>query len=105
MPPAIAGRTTDLDALSALLDAGGALVLTGPGGAGKWWLLAASAEEATRRGARVLRVAGSRVLTTSPYAALAELLSPELDAVPGLPAPLRDALSTAVWCGTGSDVL
>jgi DNA-binding CsgD family transcriptional regulator len=90
------GRREELDAvlrgLDALPGAGTYIHLSGPPGIGKTALLEMCAEEATRRGLRVLRAAGSQAEQGLPFAALHRLLRPLLHAGERLSPAQRTAL-------------
>ncbi len=94
---AIVGRSSEREALSALLDGAqeglsGALVLRGAAGVGKTTLLDDAAESAGARGMQIARLAGIESETQLGYAALHRLLLPYPGHVDRLPGPQRDAL-------------
>ena len=98
---AVVGREAELDAIDAFLAdrsaLPAALVMDGPAGAGKSTLWQAAVDRAADAGFTVLacRPAGAEAHLS--YAALADLLEPQLDAVlPTLPGPQRRALGVAL---------
>jgi DNA-binding CsgD family transcriptional regulator len=98
---AVVGREAELDAIDAFLAdrsaLPAALVMDGPAGAGKSTLWQAAVDRARDAGYTVLacRPAGAEAQLS--YAALADLLEPQLAAVlPSLPAPQRRALEVAL---------
>ena len=81
-------RDEELDALKCLLDVaragrGCVVLVEGPAGIGKTCLLAPCADAAERRGMAVLRVRGDELVMESSFAAVRELLWPEVHAVGG----------------------
>ena len=98
---AVVGREAELDAIDAFLAdrsaLPAALVMDGPAGAGKSTLWQAAVDRAADAGFTVLacRPAGAEAHLS--YAALADLLEPQLDAVlPTLPGPQRRPLEVAL---------
>jgi DNA-binding CsgD family transcriptional regulator len=94
------GRGAELDALGGLTNrlldgGGGALVVRGEAGIGKSALLAAAAQTARDRGARVLATAGVQGEMHLPFAGLHQLLQPFLGSLDKLPTPQRHALQAA----------
>jgi DNA-binding CsgD family transcriptional regulator len=92
------GRDAELQAVEALLDAGGsggALVIRGDAGIGKSALLARAEASALARGRRVLRAAGVQSEARLPFAGLHQLLAPVLGAADALPVRQRGALLAA----------
>jgi DNA-binding CsgD family transcriptional regulator len=75
----------------------GALGLVGEPGIGKTALLEYAAERAD--GMRLLRARGVQSEADVPFAGLAELLRPALDAVDGIPGPQAEALAGALALG------
>ncbi|MGH9107693.1 MAG: ATP-binding protein [Acidimicrobiales bacterium] len=95
----LAGRETELDQLSKWLDGGEAAVSTviGDAGIGKTALWRALVERARAAGWRVLVAAPAEAEGQLPFAALADLLSGDLEeALAGVPAPMRRALEVAL---------
>jgi DNA-binding CsgD family transcriptional regulator len=94
----LAGRSAEVARLDRLLAAGRAgdsavLVVRGEPGMGKTALLDHTAGRAERW--RVVRAAGVEAEMELPFASLHQLTGPLLDGLERLPAPQRDALSTA----------
>src|SRR4051794_32454050 len=94
----LAGRSSEVARLDRLLAAGRAgdsavLVVRGEPGMGKTALLDHTAERAERW--RVVRAAGVESEMELPFASLHQLTAPLLGGLERLPAPQRDALSTA----------
>jgi DNA-binding NarL/FixJ family response regulator/tetratricopeptide (TPR) repeat protein len=85
-----------LESLELLTAGTGALAIEGEAGIGKsaLWQLAVGA--ARERGLRVLEARPSEAERTLSYAALGDLLRPELAALEGLPLPQRRALEVAL---------
>src|SRR4051812_13403265 len=103
--PELQGRRGECDALSRLVataQAGhsGVLVLHGEAGIGKTALLDFLVDH--RAGCRVAPAAGVESEMELAYASLHQLCSPYLDRAGGLPAPQRNALSTAFGLQMGS---
>src|SRR5918911_2895240 len=90
-----------LDRLVATVRAGrsAVLVIRGEAGVGKSALLACLVEAAS--GCRVARAAGVESEMELPFAGLHQLCGPMLDRLDRLPAPQRDALSTAFGLSAG----
>lgn len=104
----IVGRERELARIGELLagEAGGSplLIAVGEPGTGKSTLLDAAAEEAARRGLRVLRVRGDEGEAELAFAGLHQLLGPVLDGADELPDRQRAALRGAFGLGpTGTD--
>ncbi|WP_141579455.1 AAA family ATPase [Actinomadura sp. WMMA1423] len=101
----IVGRAPEAAALTSFLRTalreGGAQLLTGDPGMGKTELLGVAAQKAESMGARVLRASGSEYETELSFAGLHQLLLPVVDSLPGLPAPHRAALATALGLDRG----
>jgi DNA-binding CsgD family transcriptional regulator len=93
--PSLLGRKVETDIVDEVLRDGGALVVTGPAGIGKSALLLEAERSARERGMTVLAATGVQAETRLPFAGLHQLLRPILHAAERLPAPQRDALSTA----------
>jgi DNA-binding CsgD family transcriptional regulator len=98
------GRSAEcaaLERLLARLRAGGSpvLVLRAEAGAGKTALLEHLLSRAA--GCRIVRAAGAEPEKELPYAGLQQLCAPMLDRRDALPAPQRDALSTAFGLSGG----
>ena len=85
-----------------VMGSGGSALLSGDAGIGKSTLLDAAAEEARRRGVRVLRAEGAEFESDLSYAVLNQLLRPVLAELDGLDPPLRDALRVALGLGAGA---
>jgi DNA-binding CsgD family transcriptional regulator len=103
--PGLRGRRTELAALDRLLAevrAGQSrmLVLRGEAGAGKTVLLDYVQERAPD--CRVVRAAGVESEMELPFASLHQLCTPLLSSLASLPAPQRDALSSAFGLGAGA---
>ena len=100
MGPTLVGReqevATALESLELLAAGSAALAIEGDAGIGKsaLWQLAVGA--ARERGLRVLEARPSEAEQALSYAALGDLLRPELDALEGLPGPQRRALEVAL---------
>jgi hypothetical protein len=86
--------------VSARAGRGGGLILCGEPGIGKSALLDDACESATDM--RVMRVTGVEAEASLGFAALHQLLRPIQDCVSELPAPQRQALSTALGVESGS---
>ena len=99
MPPAVVGRERELEALRALVQGGGSLVLRGEPGVGKSTLLELTAESAIEHGVEVLRTVGVESEAHLPFGGLHHLLRPLLAAVEALPVRQRDALMAAFGMG------
>ena len=98
------GRRTERKALERLLadarkERSGVLVVRGEAGVGKTVLLEHLAERAD--GFRIVRAVGVESEMELPYAGLHQLCAPLLEGLQDLPAPQRDALSTAFGLGAG----
>ena len=98
------GRRSECAALDQLLDGAragrsGVLVLRGEPGVGKTALLDYVRERAS--GCRVLRAVGVQSEMELPFAALHQLCAPLMDRLDRLPAPQREALSTAFGLSRG----
>lgn len=103
-PPAILGRTGELDRLGALLSnarngVGSALVVIGDPGIGKTALLDAALDGA--RGIRVVRSDGYEAESAMPYAAVQRLGTPLADHLGALPARQAAALRIAAGLDEG----
>ncbi len=101
MPGAVFGRDAELGTLDAFLtglpSGPAALVLAGTAGAGKTTLLRAGLEQVTSLGYTTLRTSPSQSDMRLAFAGLGDLLGPRPDeALAGLPAPQRRALSAAL---------
>ncbi|HMJ36598.1 MAG TPA: AAA family ATPase [Baekduia sp.] len=101
---ALRGRRSECQALDELLDAAGAgasrvLVLRGQPGVGKSALLEYAVQRASS--CRVARAAGVPSEMRLPFAGLHQLCAPMLDRLECLPAPQREALSTAFGLSDG----
>ncbi|WP_067138687.1 ATP-binding protein [Microtetraspora malaysiensis] len=99
------GREHDQRAIEDLLDGAragrsGAVVIWGDPGIGKTALLGHAVERA--EGFRVLRSTGVETEAELPFAALHQLLRPELARVATLPEPQSDALKGALGLGGGA---
>jgi predicted ATPase len=94
------GREAELARLGSFLDSGGhprALLLSGDPGVGKTTLWEAGIEAAQRRSLRVLSARPSGAEAQLSFAALTDLLeNVDVAALPGLPAPQRQALEVAL---------
>jgi DNA-binding CsgD family transcriptional regulator len=104
-PSSLIGRRAERAQLEAVLDkvrrgTSAVLVLRGEPGVGKSALLADAEEQA--EGCLVVRAAGFESEMQLAFAALHQLCSPLMDGLPRLPAPQRDALSTAFGLRSGS---
>jgi DNA-binding CsgD family transcriptional regulator len=102
--PALVGRRDECATLGELLDAVRAgesrvLVVRGEAGIGKTALLRHLNDRA--EGFRVLRATGVESEMELPFAGLHQLCAPVLDRIDDLPAPQRDALSTALGLADG----
>ncbi|MFJ7497337.1 ATP-binding protein [Streptomyces sp. NPDC097727] len=101
----LVGRSADLSFINSFFNdsvvQGAALLLTGEAGVGKTALLDALAEDAARRGARVLRARGVQFEADISYAGLNQLLVPLFDEFEVLDAGHREALRVAVGIGSG----
>ena len=98
------GRRSESKALDRLLvdarnDQSGVVVVRGEAGVGKTALLDYLAERAD--GFRVARAVGIESEMELAYAGLHQLAAPMLDGLADLPAPQRDALSTAFGISAG----
>ncbi|ALO99670.1 LysR-family transcriptional regulator [Streptomyces hygroscopicus subsp. limoneus] len=101
----LVGRTSELRALEAVLDAGkaeGEALLLGDPGVGKTVLLDAVATAARANGAHVLRVVGVEAEEDLAFSALHQLLYPLLDQLPGIPAFQAGVLEQALSIRQGS---
>lgn len=101
MATEIIGREDELAELKRFLDAvdrvPAAFLMEGEAGIGKTVLWRAGVELARARGLRVLTAIPATAETRLSFAALADLLGPELaDVLPSLPAPQRRALESAL---------
>ena len=101
MATEIIGREDELAELKRFLDAvdrvPAAFLLEGEAGIGKTVLWTAGVELARARGLRVLTAIPATAETRLSFAALADLLGPELaEVLPSLPAPQRRALESAL---------
>lgn len=98
-PPALLGRTTELQALEDLFDrvhsGGAALVVRGEPGIGKSALLHDASRRAGTRGMLVLKTTGVQSEARLAFAGLHQLLHPILGDIDALHAPQRDALLAA----------
>ncbi|WP_158228189.1 AAA family ATPase [Pseudonocardia sp. MH-G8] len=99
------GRKAEREAMRELVEAarngsGGALLVTGPPGAGRSSLLAEAAEDASAD-MSVLRADGVPGESDLPFSGLAQLLAPVLAELEHLPAPQAAALGNAVGLGAG----
>ena len=102
--PVLAGRGSECARLDGLLDGArlgrsAVLVVRGEAGIGKSALLEYAAERADGR--RVLRATGVQWEMELPFAGLHQLCAALLDGLERLPAPQRDALSTAFGLSAG----
>jgi tetratricopeptide (TPR) repeat protein len=102
--PVLAGRGTECARLDQLLEGAqlgrsAALVVRGEPGIGKSALLEYAARRA--EGRRVLRATGVEWEMELPFAGLHQLCAALLDGLERLPAPQRDALSTAFGLSSG----
>jgi len=98
------GRRSESKTLDRLLadarkDHSGVVVVRGEAGVGKTALLDYLAERA--HGFRIVRAVGIESEMELAYAGLHQLCAPLLDGLEGLPAPQRDALSTAFGISAG----
>ncbi len=98
------GRRSESKALDRLLvdahdDQSGVVIVRGEAGVGKTALLDYLAERAD--GFRIARAVGIESEMELAYAGLHQLAAPMLDGLPDLPAPQRDALSTAFGISAG----
>ena len=98
------GRRTECKALDRLLadarnDRSGVVVVRGEAGVGKTALLGYLAERAG--GFRIARAVGIESEMELAYAGLHQLCAPLLDGLADLPAPQRDAMSTAFGISAG----
>jgi DNA-binding CsgD family transcriptional regulator len=104
-PSTLVGRDAELAQLDkALIEAaehGGALFVTGAPGIGKTSLLDFVANDARRRGYRVLTVTGLESEADLPFAGLHQLLQPVLPSAGTLPGPQKNALLTALGMRDG----
>lgn len=101
MRPPILGRKREQEAMDGFLDALAsapvALVLEGEAGIGKTVLMLHLADQARRRGYRVLAARPAEAEQNLSYGALADLLHDVFEEVrPALPAPQRHALAAAL---------
>src|SRR3954466_477094 len=98
-PPQLLGRERELSGIGDLLnhvaDQGGSLVVRGEAGIGKSALLQEVGRRATSRGMNVLTTTGVRSEAQLAYAGLHQLLQPLISEIDELPAPQRDAMSSA----------
>lgn len=99
--PVIVGRTRELEAIDALVSAGGdrasALLLEGEPGIGKTALWSEGVERARAAGLLAVIAQPAQSEATLPYAALGDILAPVLEeGLPTLPPPLRTALEIAL---------
>jgi len=102
----VIGRTSELEAIFRLLDAGGALCLEGEAGIGKTTVWRAGVECARERGFRVLVAEPSEAERSFSYAALADLFEPVAgDLLPTLPEVQRRALERVLLIAAGDDPL
>src|SRR5215207_6054550 len=104
-PPVLLGRAGERQALDRLLEnvRGGqsaVLVVRGEAGVGKTALLHYCARQAA--GFRVAQIAGVEAEMELPLAGLHQLCAPMLAQLGELPAPQRDALSTALGLSSGA---
>jgi DNA-binding CsgD family transcriptional regulator len=89
----VIGRRRELEAISRLLEEGGAFRLEGDAGIGKTTVWRAGVELARERGFRILAAEPAEVERSLSYAALADLFEPVAEEVlPSLPEPQRRAL-------------
>jgi hypothetical protein len=84
------------EAFDRIADGGRTFVIIGDSGAGKSVLLAAAADEATRRGMVVLSAFGSDAEHHLPFGALFQLVHPVVDRAAELPPGHRAALLGAL---------
>ncbi|MBB5114202.1 DNA-binding CsgD family transcriptional regulator [Micromonospora echinospora] len=99
MDAALVGRDAVVERVWRALAAGTPVLLDGPSGIGKTALWRAVLDHARRTGWRVLSAAPTEAETALPYAALADVLRPLADALPGLPAPQRAAADMVLLTG------
>src|SRR3954447_5676783 len=85
-----------------VMGSGGSALLSGDAGIGKSTLLDAAAEEARRRGVRVLRAEGAEFESDLSDAVLNQLLRPVLAELDGLDPPLQDALRVGLGLGASA---
>jgi len=99
--PEIVGRGDELESINEFLDASAAgfaaLILRGPAGIGKTVLLRSAVAAAATRGHQILSAAPTSAETALTFGGLADLLGDVVaTAGPGLPAPQRRALQSAL---------
>ncbi|MEU4665628.1 ATP-binding protein, partial [Micromonospora chalcea] len=99
MDAALVGRDAVVERVWRALAAGTPVLLDGPSGIGKTTLWRAVLDHARRTGWRVLSAAPTEAESALPYAALADVLRPLADALPGLPAPQRAAADMVLLTG------
>ncbi|MBF5029221.1 AAA family ATPase [Micromonospora sp. ANENR4] len=99
MDAALVGRDAVVERVWRALTAGTPVLLDGPSGIGKTALWRAVVAHAGRTGWRVLSAAPTEAESALPYAALADVLRPLADALPGLPAPQRAAADMVLLTG------
>ncbi|MEU4754239.1 AAA family ATPase, partial [Micromonospora tulbaghiae] len=99
MDAALVGRDAVVERVWRALTSGTPVLLDGPSGIGKTALWRAVVAHAGRTGWRVLSAAPTEAETALPYAALADVLRPLADALPGLPAPQRVAADMVLLTG------
>ncbi|MEU4794079.1 AAA family ATPase, partial [Micromonospora tulbaghiae] len=99
MDAALVGRDAVVERVWRALAAGTPVLLDGPSGIGKTALWRAVLAHARRAGWRVLSAAPTEAETALPYAALADVLRPLADALPGLPPPQRAAADMVLLTG------
>ncbi|MGW1215708.1 AAA family ATPase [Streptomyces sp. NPDC002499] len=104
----LVGRTTELrvvhSLLTAAVDRGAALMLTGAAGVGKTALLDVAAQRAAEAGFRVLRVTGSQFDRTVSFAGLHQMLQPLSEEIAALPSRQAATLQAVLGLSEGQPV-
>ena len=101
MSPSLIGREEDLAVVRAVIDDGGALVISGDAGVGKSALLDAAAAYAVSTGRRLLRATGTQFEAQVSFAGLHQLMFPLLDRLDELDEMPRKALRSALGLAGG----